>query len=153
MKIDLRKWNFFGVKKFLFMNFYVKNGCKNKFKIYYQKSCSWSRKTVHTKSIFKLYGCATSKPTAWELLYENFFIFNCRSLILTGLVRESRKSGQSQEGASVQYFLWNFSFRLIPHNLWNYQLYRFQDWKNIFIISCKNFFINEVKSIAIYLSM
>ena len=53
MKIELRKWNFFGVKEFFFMNFDFKNGCKNEFKDNSEKSCSWSSKRVSHKIDFK----------------------------------------------------------------------------------------------------
>ena len=53
MKIGLRKWNFFGVKDFFFMNFDFKNWCKNGFKDNNDKSCSWSRNRVSDKIDFK----------------------------------------------------------------------------------------------------
>ena len=53
MKIGLRKWKFFGVKEFFFINFDFKNGCKNEFKGNNEKSCSWSRNRVSFKIDFK----------------------------------------------------------------------------------------------------
>ena len=53
MKIDLRKWIFFGVKEFFFINFDFRNGCKNQFKDNNEKSCRWSRNRVSYKIDFK----------------------------------------------------------------------------------------------------
>ena len=57
IKIGLRKWNFFGVKEFFLVNFYVKNGCKNEFEDNNDKSCSRFKNWTHE-----------SIPTAWELV-------------------------------------------------------------------------------------
>ena len=40
---------FFGAKEFFYMIFDLKNGYKNEFKDYYEKSWSWSRKRVSRK--------------------------------------------------------------------------------------------------------
>ena len=48
-KIGFRKWIFFGVKEFFFMNFDFKNRCKNEFKDNNEKSCSSSRNRVSHK--------------------------------------------------------------------------------------------------------
>ena len=61
------KMKFFGFQGFFFITFNFKNGCKNEFKDNNEKSDSWSRNRVLTKSISKPYGCATAMPSAWEL--------------------------------------------------------------------------------------
>ena len=50
-KIGLRKWFFFGIKEF-FINFDLKNGCKNEFQDNDEKSSSWSRNRVSKKFDF-----------------------------------------------------------------------------------------------------
>ena len=44
---------FFGVKKFSFLNFDYKNGCKNEFQNDNEKSCNWFRNRVFHKIFFK----------------------------------------------------------------------------------------------------
>ena len=44
---------FFGVKEFFFMNFDLKNGCKNEFKDNNEKSWNWSKNRVSHKNDFK----------------------------------------------------------------------------------------------------
>ena len=49
LKIGVWRWNFFGVKEYFFMNFDLKNSCKNEFEYNNEKSCSWSRNRVSHK--------------------------------------------------------------------------------------------------------
>ena len=46
MKIGIRKWNYFGVKKFFFGNFDFINEFKNEFSDNNEKSHNWSRNGV-----------------------------------------------------------------------------------------------------------
>ena len=52
MKIELWKWNFLVSRNF-FMNFDLKNSCKNEFKDNNEKSCSWFRNKGSHKIDFK----------------------------------------------------------------------------------------------------
>ena len=53
MTIGIEKTNCFGVKKFSFMNFDLKNGRRNEFKDNNEKSCGWSRNRVPHKIDYK----------------------------------------------------------------------------------------------------
>ena len=66
-EIRTSKMKFFSCQGIFRMNFDWKNGCKNEFKDNNEKSWSWSRNKILTKSISKLYGRATAMPPAWEL--------------------------------------------------------------------------------------
>ena len=68
IKIGLRKWNFFGVKEFFFVNFDFKNECKNEFEDNNEKSCRWFDNKVPQKIDFRADGTHESHPTAWELI-------------------------------------------------------------------------------------
>ena len=70
MKIGYRKWNFFSVKKFFFVNSDFKNGCKNEFQDNNEKSCSWLKNKVPQKFDFRAAGTQESHPTAWKLKVE-----------------------------------------------------------------------------------
>ena len=48
-----RKWNFLVSRSLFRVNFYFKNGCKNKLENNNEKSCSWSRNRVYQKIDFK----------------------------------------------------------------------------------------------------
>ena len=68
------KISFFGIKDF-FVNLNFKNGCKNEFEDYNEKSCSRFKNRVPLKIDFRGDWTHESNPTAWELMNGVFFKF------------------------------------------------------------------------------
>ena len=66
-KIGPRKWKFFGVRDFFFVNFDFKNGCKNEFDDNNEKSCSRFKNRVPLKIDFRADWTHESIPIAWKL--------------------------------------------------------------------------------------
>ena len=81
IKIELRKSNFSGAKKFFYIIFDFKNGCKNEFKDNNEKSYSRSRNRVSRKIDFKVQWLRNSHADSVGVLYykDICWIFQIKS--------------------------------------------------------------------------
>ena len=81
MKIELWKWNFFGVKEFFSWILILKIAVKMNLRIITKNHTADPEIGFLTKWISKSYGRATAMPTVWLFSSENFISYMLRQLV------------------------------------------------------------------------